>query len=63
MKGLLTRSPDGTLEADLQDIWGVRYRLTGTRIDGGYAVEIATVGIPEAIWLDGDEQWFDKVVV
>jgi hypothetical protein len=55
MKGVLRKLPDGTLAADLEcPVWGWRYRLTGVRCEGGYAVEVRLVAVPESLALPGD---------
>lgn len=61
MRGLMTRHPDGTLTAELRDRWGYVHRLTGTRTDAGYEVEVEMVAVPETLALPGDEQWFEVV--
>ena len=61
MKGLLRKQPDGTVAADLVDKWGYRYTLIGTKTDGGFAIEVRLTGIPEELWVHGDEAWFDEV--
>jgi hypothetical protein len=61
MKGILTKLPDGTIAAALNDEWGYQYRLTGTRTAEGYAIEIVTTGVPDSLWVPGDEESFEKV--
>lgn len=61
MRGILTRLPDGTLTATLTSEWGYVHRLTGTRTDAGYEIEIKLVGVPDALAVPGDEQWFEVV--
>lgn len=61
MKGRLTKLPDGTLTAQLVDALGYISTLTGTRVDGGYDVEIVLVGVPEGLAVPGDEAWFEVV--
>lgn len=57
MKGILTRQPDGTLAADLEcPVWGWRYRLTGVRCEGGYAVEVRLVAVPAGFDVPGDAE-------
>jgi hypothetical protein len=46
---------DGTLTADLEcPVWHTRYRLTGVRCEGGYAVEVRLVAVPDDLALPGD---------
>lgn len=61
MRGLLTKLPDGTLTAELHDRWGYVHRLTGTRTDAGYEIEVKLTGVPESLAVPGDEQWFEVV--
>jgi hypothetical protein len=61
MRGLLQRLPDGTLTATLTDRWGYVHTLTGTRTDAGYEVEVKLVGVPDDLWVPGDEKWFEVV--
>jgi hypothetical protein len=53
MTGLLTRTETG-IAAELSDPAGYRYRLTGAKVDGGYAVEIVVVHVPSWLALPGD---------
>jgi hypothetical protein len=55
----MTRLPDGTLTARLQDKWGYVHILTGTKTEAGYDVEVRLVEIPEALWIPGDDEWFE----
>ena len=61
MKGLLTKSPDGTLSATLTDAWGYVSVLTGTKTEGGYDIEITLRKIPAEFALPGDEDDFEVV--
>lgn len=61
MRGLLTRLPDGTLSAELHDRWGYVHRLTGTRTDAGYEIEVKLVGVPYDLAVPGDADRFEVV--
>ena len=63
MKGPLTKNPDGTLTAVLTCPLGYVHTFHATRTSDGYEMVGKLTHVPEALWIMGDEEYFEMVKV